>query len=337
MKNELGPAQPAHTREQLEAIEWFIRLKDAELDSHDRKGARRKLLDEYWAWANTSPDHPRAFEETAACFYALGEELRRQSDLAHLIGIPVAATPPTQRRPIRELLTAAAVVCATVVIALALWPWSKATTYSTSTGERRSVTLADGSLVHLNAQSTIRVWYSRTQRGVTLIGGEVLFDVQPDPRRPFKVRTDTTEIRVLGTEFNVYQRYGPARVAVVRGSIQVSAYPGTSAAPLTLFPGDVVDVEGQTLAKEANPDVDDIVAWPKGELVADHMTVAAAAAELNLNNSRQLKIVGDKASQKRITGTFATNRPDVLAELLEGDPDLSVRADDDGWIVEARQ
>ena len=95
----------------------------------------------------------------------------------------------------RLLLGAAAAA----VLATALWWRSEQyPLYATDIGERRSLTLADGSTVDLNARASIRIEFSKSERRVELLNGQVLFQVAQDPRRPFIVRSGNATVRVIG-------------------------------------------------------------------------------------------------------------------------------------------
>lgn len=75
---------------------------------------------------------------------------------------------------------------------------------ATRPGERAEVTLSDGTTVTLNADS--RIEYPVTFRGGerrVRMSGEALFQVSHDADHPFVVSTFATDIRVLGTVFNV--------------------------------------------------------------------------------------------------------------------------------------
>ncbi|EKC56861.1 protein containing FecR protein domain protein, partial [human gut metagenome] len=62
------------------------------------------------------------------------------------------------------------------------------------------MTLADGTLVHLNAGTTLEypVVFSRKDRRVKLTG-EALFEVAHNAKHPFIVETFATDLQVLGT------------------------------------------------------------------------------------------------------------------------------------------
>ena len=75
---------------------------------------------------------------------------------------------------------------------------------SNSPGQITTVTLSDGTTVHLNADSRIEypaVFYGNERR--VRLDGEAIFDVEHDESKPFVVETFRYDIRVLGTRFDV--------------------------------------------------------------------------------------------------------------------------------------
>jgi transmembrane sensor len=109
-----------------------------------------------------------------------------------------------------------------VLVAGGLFVWMKQPdVYSTRTGERRTVTLADGSQVALDSRSEVRVAYSTHARELTLTKGQARFDVAHDFARPFFVIADGHEVVATGTSFNV-DLFGPTLlVTLIEGRIVV--------------------------------------------------------------------------------------------------------------------
>jgi ferric-dicitrate binding protein FerR (iron transport regulator) len=73
------------------------------------------------------------------------------------------------------------------------------------TGQRVFLTLADGSKVWLNSRSklTFSNDFNKTERIVEL-DGEGFFSVHKNEQKPFTVKTRQYDIKVTGTEFNVF-------------------------------------------------------------------------------------------------------------------------------------
>ncbi len=87
----------------------------------------------------------------------------------------------------------------------------------------REVTLPDGSRVLLNRASRLR--YAANLAGETrlvALTGEAFFDVKRNPQRPFVIEAAGTEVRVLGTSFNVNATTTDVAVTVATGTVRFS-------------------------------------------------------------------------------------------------------------------
>jgi len=127
---------------------------------------------------------------------------------------------------------------------------------STRPGERAEVTLSDGTVVTLNADT--RLEYPVTFRGDerrVRIDGEALFRVQHDEKHPFIVSTFASDIRVLGTTFNVLadEHSRLFETTLKEGQVRV-----TNLANLTdvhtMTPGEVVSLVDGILQKSVLQD-----------------------------------------------------------------------------------
>lgn len=98
-------------------------------------------------------------------------------------------------------------------------------TETTPRGQRRTITFSDGSVIRLNAASSISFpkKFTGDTREVKLTG-EAFFDVKRDTRHPFVVTTGGLQTKVLGTSFNVRAITGEAdmEVTVRSGKVQVA-------------------------------------------------------------------------------------------------------------------
>lgn len=87
------------------------------------------------------------------------------------------------------------------------------------------VTLPDGTIVHLNAKSSLTYSqdFGRNDRKVAL-SGEGFFEVKKDTEKKFTVGTGYMDITVLGTKFNVYayEAKDIVEMSLVEGSVDVT-------------------------------------------------------------------------------------------------------------------
>jgi transmembrane sensor len=138
-------------------------------------------------------------------------------------------------------------------------------TISTPRGGQYQVTLSDGTLVWLNAASSIRfpVIFSGTERKVE-ITGEAYFEVAKNAAMPFKVKTFSSEVEVLGTHFNVnaYDDEESVKTTLLEGKVKVSA---NNQLPRFLQPGQQAGINNQgNIAIINDADVEEVMAWKNG-------------------------------------------------------------------------
>ena len=95
-------------------------------------------------------------------------------------------------------------------------------TITTPRGGQYQVTLSDGTKVWLNAASSIRfpVLFAGSERKVE-ITGEAYFEVAKNVAKPFKVKTVSSEVEVLGTHFNVnaYEDESAVKTTLLEGMV----------------------------------------------------------------------------------------------------------------------
>jgi ferric-dicitrate binding protein FerR (iron transport regulator) len=127
----------------------------------------------------------------------------------------------------------------------------------TPRGSKTQVRLPDGTLLWLNAGSTVRYGdgFGATHRALTL-NGEACFDVVRNERLPLTVEAHEVKITVLGTRFNInaYADDEQITVALFQGSIEME----TAHERITLAPADVAqyDTRSNLTAIAVNPAAD---------------------------------------------------------------------------------
>ena len=194
-------------------------------------------------------------------------------------------------------------------------------TYRTGYGEVRSLVLADGSHVTLNANSTLRVsrfGFGHQTRDV-LLTGEATFSVTHTPDdEPFIVRTDKSfEVVVLGTEFVVYNRHQGGRVVLNRGKVQLRYKLGETTRQLTMQPGDqaTVNPQGQPQLRQlAKPE--NTMAWRDSHYVFDATPLTDVARLFEDTYGWQLKFADSTIANWTVSGSFTAQNADELLEPL---------------------
>lgn len=237
------------------------------------------------AWVEASPAHAaeiRALEVAWQGRVAPGywDVERAWARVAGQLDQPlVPAEPiPFGRRASPRWLAAAAVL---LVAAGGYWlaTRDRPQVYQTAVGERRQVTLADGSRVLLAPASrlTIQPGYGQTERGLVL-DGRAWFEVTHDGSRPFRVRARSALVEDLGTEFEIDATASEVKVAVVSGSVSVTS---GGAPATTLGPKDLGRISPAGEAHVAHEvAVERLITWRKGTLAFENRPVGQVLEEL---------------------------------------------------------
>jgi hypothetical protein len=105
-------------------------------------------------------------------------------------------------------------------------------TLSTTRGEQTQVRLPDGTLVFLNAESSITypTSFARSDRRQVTFKGEAYFEVAQDKQHPFIVNARKQSVEVLGTHFNIesYDDKLETKTTLVEGSVKIRDLKGRS-------------------------------------------------------------------------------------------------------------
>lgn len=324
-----------------QAAAWFV-------SNHNPDEARARAQ-EFLAWLRRSPEHVQEYLAVAQLARALGdcaeappiEQLVREAGTATENVVPLHGFRPPSARPQRvqwsrrRALPALAASFIVAIIGLAVWfssaiprPQASVAQYITRHGEQRSLKLPDGSMIHLNSDSEVKVGFDATQRRVELLAGQALFDVEKDPGRPFKVIAGSTEVVAVGTLFEVYRRGDATLVTVVEGEVAVSANPLAGGASES--PGKVALVAGQRLrvpqvvdaAANESIEVPEIVnvretiAWPRLQIVVDSRPLGEVVQEFNRHATPTIVIDDPGLAGRRISGVFDVHDGDNFLEFI---------------------
>ena len=285
-----------------EAATWYARLAAHTASASDRAG---------WArWHAADPAHARAWHKVESIN-------QRMAGVPAEIGMPTLSARGASRRTV---LRSAVLVMATgsaAWLALRDTSWQGLTAdYRTATGERRSITLADGSHLMLNTASSVDVRFDDTQRLLSLHRGEILIDTHADPQtraRPFLVRSPHGTALALGTRFLVRTEPAWTQVTVLDKAVRVTQ--DAASPPVTLQAGQQLRfgpsqpdrVETAGLAADA---------WRNGGLIAIDMPMGVLLTELA--RYRRGVLSWDPAlDEMRVSGAFPLDDTDQALAALE--------------------
>jgi transmembrane sensor len=194
--------------------------------------------------------------------------------------------------------------------------------YSTRAGERRIVTLADGSRIALDSRSEVRVHYTPDARELVLASGQARFDVAHDALRPFSVSAAGNKVVATGTAFNVDLFASSLFVTLIEGHVVVLAEPARSTALASLEPRLVLDAGEQLVLSPSAPpsiavvNVERATAWENGEIIFENERLANVVARINRYARAPVTIADEPTAELRISGVFHTGDVDGFVATL---------------------
>ncbi|TDQ75437.1 FecR family protein [Sphingobacterium yanglingense] len=173
-------------------------------------------------------------------------------------------------------------------------------TIKTPKGGEFDITLPDGSLVKLNADSELKLLagYNKADRRIDL-SGEAFFDVQKSSK-PFVVRTAKQKVTVLGTQFNIkaYASELETTTKLLRGSVKVSS--NVSGKEVLMKPGDqIVNKNDELLLSSKEKQQID---WVDKEFVFNEKTAEELMNDIARWYNLEVEFENDELKTKRFTG-----------------------------------
>jgi transmembrane sensor len=300
--NEIAPR-----RIRARAARWVTELhgpdRDAELEAKVRR------------WIEEDPRHAAAFELATAAWQFSGDLPALLTHRAPALSSPAKGS--------RRMFAGVAVLLVGLMTAIF---WARDNSLATGPGEQRTVVLADGTQVSLNANARVLVQYDTHERKVTLIRGEALFDVVKHQSRPFVVIVGDRKVIAVGTSFLV-RRDEPASsafaVTLVEGRVAVEplswpdVLPKTPSAGLTLLSsGERLKVGADAAEAIDKPSLDKVTAWRRGQLIFDDTSLSDAAAEFSRYGPTSITIDSATAGKLRVGGVFRIGDSSSFAHAM---------------------
>lgn len=275
-----------------EASRWFAAL--------DAGTARQ---DAFEAWRRSDPAHAVAFarvvgnwEGIASADFPVQREVQGRSTRRNLlraaaVGLPVA-------------------LLGSGIFASRAYAWENA---ATIVGETKRVALPDGSVAHLNTDSSLSWRFRGESRALRLDRGEITLDMKQG--RAAILHLNDASLSLAPGLFDV--RITPERAELTFVDGAPMRLPELGAG--TLRPHDSIIVDGrrppriETLSSER---VDSLIAWRAGEIVFLDQSVAEAAADFNRYLARKIVVGNVDLGREKIGGRFDLNRPDQFLRAV---------------------
>lgn len=344
-----------------EACEWAARIVLEDVNEQEQR--------RFTAWLNKSPDHVNAYLETytaldhpmfAAAIAQVDHETSKEAGIESAPN-PIWTTFSSWISRLRAMpvgLPATAIAATALVAVLSVSVLQSGSIgpgngdyvqeafsaeYSTVGANISDVSLPDGSVVTLGAQSSLTVAFTSGERRVILDEGEGYFAVASNPSIPFTVVAGETAVRAVGTAFDVRRAIGSVRVDVVEGEVSVqSPTPAGTAANGSSLSATLINAKAGErlifdpvigLTKRPTPPYAELAAWRTGRLEYFGEDLNRVVADANRYFDGDIKIISDTIGEMKVTATFPTSAVDQIFEILAEQVPITVSRTDNGDIL----
>ncbi|PFH26437.1 FecR domain-containing protein [Burkholderia sp. JKS000303] len=322
-----APAVPPQVARR--AVEWWVERQAGRTDDTFARALAR--------WRAEDPAHDAAWRHIETMEARIGRlAAGLDSQAAHAALLPRRS--PRRRAAVKALavllFAGGAAWMAEPARRAAIWPAD----LRTAVGERRTVTLADRTVVVLDTDTALDVHFDATTRRLHLLRGTIMVTSGHDdrtPARPLAVATAQGELRPLGTRFAVRQRDGATRIEVFAGAVRVQPVDAT-AGTRVIAAGEGADFTRDAIGAPAPLDAF-ASAWTTGMLVASRMRLADLVAELDRYRRGSLRCDAAVADL-RVSGTYPLEDPARVLDTLKATLPIDVEYVTRHWatVVPAR-
>ncbi|WGL15619.1 FecR domain-containing protein [Microbulbifer bruguierae] len=321
---------------ETEALEWFLLHSERELGDSEQFA-----FDTWMSQLHNRASYQRLqqIDRSLAAIAATeeGARLRQRSGFA---GVWATLNNYFGIAPISGFAFACTLMLAVGVAYLAPWHGEPAPrSYASELAQVRTVILEDGSQVTLGGDSAIETDFSGERRHVKLLRGQAFFAVAKDASRPFLVNAQGTEIRVVGTRFDVNagSRLNPeVKVTVEEGIVDVArspVQPEDTAPKVRLTAGQQVRVDARQLSRISTVENTEVASWRQGKFSYRDAPLSEVVADANRYRKDRI-IIGTRELEKlRVTTAFTADQADTLVAMLEQSLPVRVFKEPDGRVV----
>lgn len=308
-----------------QAAEWFAVLRSGVVSDEERQ--------QWHAWLDLREENRWAWQRVEAISNGLALPKAAPEAATAALGAAVL-----QRRRTLKMLTLFAVT------GLTGWGVSRnsdvqmvladlSADHRSAVGQISNLTLADGTQLWLNTNSSLDEAYDERLRSIKLHKGEVMIATRPDdrsPARPFIVHSAEGSLQALGTRFNVRQLNGKTRLSVFEGRVEIIPVDAHATAKI-INAGEEVEFT-RTEIRAVVPADAAHQAWSRGVLLADNMPLDAFIEELARYRSGYLAC--DPAiAHLRVVGGFPLDRPDQALVMLAAALPVQIHETMSWWVT----
>ncbi len=310
-------------------------------------GLNGKQLAEFARWHEADPRHAAAIERLEETWVLLGQLRAYRPEARVHPDRDLLAKPRPALVLYRPAVAATGLLAAALVFA-AVWLWVNPVAaplagpqqFATTADGYQRMTLADGSVIELNAESEVQVAYVPAQRRVRLVKGEAHFIVKKDPQRPFWVEAGTVTVRAVGTAFNVRLSASEIEVLVTEGKVEVDQGQAAAVPKKQLVAGEKLTFAQQNAV--AVPVVEmiepavmrNVLSWQDTRLIFSETPLANVVEQFNQHNRVKMVLADPELATKPVDGSWRAGNTEGFVRMLSESGEIVVdRSADSDQII----
>lgn len=328
-----------------EAASWLAQLCGGELSASDKLA--------FAEWMSRSPRHRQEIRELEALWGGVDDLLDELLIPEEKVSLTKVLAAWLQVRPF-QFSGGLVTVCGAFVLlflfvftgAGSLEEYTDTFTYTAERGSKRSLTLSDGSIMHLSSGSIAEVVYTNRERRIRLFRGEAVFDVTRDVARPFRVYVGKKRVEAVGTSFLTRLVGDELELVVTEGRVRLDALSFENALTADqavnssenyqkVFVNEgsrVVSSDMQNIIEVDKDAIARYTAWMQGKHIFEGDALKHIASEISRHSTKTIVISDPELRTMKMGGVFETGQVDVFLSALEASLDVNIEYADDGLI-----
>ncbi len=316
MPTEPMSLDPEHLLEQ--ACDWLSKMYSGEFSPAEEL--------QLSLWRAADPAHEQAWQQVQGLWQGM-EGMRDKvipgSEPLLQERYKPAVKVVTRSRYRRRLLSMAIACSVVLVVTLTVFypPKLWQADYLTDKGQQRTLTLADGSEVMLNSATALAIHFDETVRRVELLQGEAFFKVAKDKQHPFIVTMEGSEVRAVGTAFDILRQPNQSKVELVEGIIDIQDAQHQHRERLHAGQTALISVDHIKLQHSRSPE--SMALWRDGYLQFDNLPLQEAVEQINQYRPGRVVLLNSALANKRVSGLFRLDALDqAVVSLKDAVPEL---------------
>ena len=188
---------------------------------------------------------------------------------------------------------------------------SRTNTIFVPLGHTQKLTLADGSIVHLNSLTKLSypTNFDDDQRIISLSSGEILIEVVKS-KKPFIIKVQDIGVKVLGTKFNV-NAYEDAKVTLIEGSIRVHSIDqdNLNFLPVTIKPNQQFSIDyAKKKINIKRVNIEPILAWIENDFAFENKRLENIMIDLSNWYGCTFQFTDEQVMNLRYSGRFSKKK-----------------------------